>query len=339
MDCVCLRSKESHLVEVLTKPALYCPIPSAINPDVEAIQCHSLAWVREFHLIQGDTATARFAASKFGWLAARAYPHAGFAEATIVVDWNVWLFMLDDQCDEGGIGKDPAGLRDYFTTLQAILRDPDSTLCAGPLENALRDVWQRMQARSAPTWQARFLRDAEEYFAACVWEAENRARGIVPTVADYIHYRPLTGALITDVDLIDLTEHLAWPDEARQHPLVQDLTAMANNVVCWSNDIISLEKEMRRGDVHNLVLTIRHRDDCTLQQAIMRATAMHDAEVRRFLDVETHLPTFASPAIAADVQCYVAVLRAWMRGNLDWGMDSGRYRPPSPLSSRSPHDA
>ncbi len=325
-------------MESLIKPPLHCPIPSAVNPHVEAIQRHSLDWVRAFQLVQGDTALERFAASKFGWLAARAYPDAGLDEACIVVDWNVWLFMLDDQCDEGGIGKDPDRLQAYFAILQAILRDPDVAPCPGPLEQSLRDVWQRMRARSTAAWQARFLRDAEDYFDACVWEAENRARGVVPTVADYIHYHPLTGALITDVDLIDVTEHLRWPDVARMHPVVQDLTAMANNVVCWSNDIISLEKEMRRGDVHNLVLTIRHRDGCTLQEAIFRAAAMHDAEVCRFLDLEERLPVFTPASVYADARHYVAVLRAWMRGNLDWGMDSGRYRPreAAPAQQRIP---
>jgi hypothetical protein len=319
-------------VEPLALPTFYCPLPSAINPHVAAIQRHSLDWAQAFHLIHGDAATARFAASKFGWLAARAYPRAGFAEATIVVDWNVWLFVLDDQCDEGGIGKDPARLRAYFATLQAILRDPAGAPCDGPLALALRDVWGRMLARATPAWRWRFLQDADDYFDACVWEASNRAEGITPSVADYIAYRPLTGALITDVDLIDLTEHLDLPDAARCHPVVQRLVEMANNVVCWSNDIISLAKEMQRGDVHNLVLTIRHRDGCTLHEAIQRAVRMHDAEVRRFLATQRELPTFG-PELDPDIARYIAVLRAWMRGNLDWSIDSGRYRPQSETPS------
>ncbi len=319
-------------MEALVKPALYCPIPSAIHPQVAAIQHHSLQWVRDFGLIAGDVAAERFAAAKFGWLAARAYPWTGLAEAAIVVDWNVWLFLLDDQCDEGGIGSDPAGLRAYCAALSAILRDPDAAPGAEPLARALRDVWGRMRARSAPDWQARFLKDADEYFAACVWEATNRAEGITPTVEEYIYYRPLTGALITDVDLIELTEHLNLPEDARLHPVVQALTAMANNVVCWSNDIISLEKEMRRGDVHNLVLAIRQRDQCSLPDAVARAAAMHDTEVRRFLATEAELPAF-TPAVTADLRRYVAVLRAWMRGNLDWATDSGRYRPPAEVAA------
>jgi hypothetical protein len=310
----------------LATPPLYCPFPSAVNPHVETIQRHSLGWAQQFQIIQGDAAIQHFAASKFGWLAARAYPRAGYDEATIVVDWNVWLFMLDDQCDEGGIGRDPALLRAYFATLQAILRDPAGAPCVGPLALALRDVWGRMLARCTSAWRTRFLHDADAYFDACVWEAANRAQGIIPSVADYISYRPLTGALITDVDLIDLTEHIDMPDAIRLHPVVQGLTEMANNVVCWANDIISLAKELKRGDVHNLVLAIRHRDGCTLDEAILRAAQLHDAEVRRFLATQREVPTFG-PELDPDVARYVAVLRAWMRGNLDWSIDSGRYRP------------
>lgn len=313
-------------MESFAIPTFYCPLPSAINAHVEAIQRHSLDWALTFQLLQGDAAVRRFEASKFGWLAARAYPRAGFAEACIVVDWNVWLFLLDDQCDEGGIGRDPDRLRAYFATLQAILHDPAGASCEDPLAWALRDVWERMLARATPVWRDRFLRDADDYFDACVWEASNRAQGVIPSVADYIRYRPLTGALITDVDLIDLTEHIDLPDAVRRYPVVQQLTEMANNVVCWANDIISLAKEMQRGDVHNLVLVIRHAEDCTLHEAIQRAARMHDAEMRRFLAIQRKLPT-VGPELDPDVDRYIAVLRAWMRGNLDWSIDSGRYRP------------
>jgi 5-epi-alpha-selinene synthase len=274
------------LIEPIILPTLFCPLPSAINPQVEAVQTHNLTWVRRFRLVQQETAERRFHASKFGWLAARAYPLAGLEELKIVCDWNVWLFLLDDHCDEGQIGKSPERLQPVFADLFAILQDDLGAFQPGPLASSLRDLWQRMSARSTPAWRVRFRRDAQEYFAACLWEATNRANGVQPSVRDYIAQRPLTGGLITDVDLIDLTEHLTLPDEVRESELVQRLTVMANNVVCWSNDIISLRKEMERGDVHNLVLAIQQEERCSLQAAVEYAAHLHDAEVRGFLALE-----------------------------------------------------
>jgi 5-epi-alpha-selinene synthase len=105
---------------------------------------------------------------------------------------------------------------------------------------------------------------------------------------------------------------------------------MANNVVCWSNDIISLDKEMKRGDVHNLVLALRCEHQLVLQEAIDHAGELHDAEVRAFIDLEPRLPSFGA-AVDAELARYVVILRSWMRGNLDWSHASGRYRPAKPV--------
>lgn len=313
-------------MERLVLPTLYYPFPPALNPQVEVVQAQTLAWVLRFRLVQRAAAYRRFCASRYGWLAARAYPLAGLEELQIVSDWNTWLFLLDDQCDEGGIGKQPARLRALFAGLLAVLQEAPYPAQDGPLASSLSDLWQRMSARATLAWKARFRRDAQEYFDACLWEATNRARRVTPTVKDYIAMRPLTGGLITDVDLIDLTEHIDLPAAVRESALVQRLTQMANNVVCWSNDLISLSKEMRRSDVHNLVLAIQQERGCALQAAVDAAARLHDDEVRGFLELERHLPCYGAP-IDQELGRYIAVLRAWMRGNLDWAADSGRYQP------------
>jgi len=48
--------------------------------------------------------------SKIGSLVARAYPRSPRDALVILTDWHTWLFMLDDECDEAGIGKRPQRL-------------------------------------------------------------------------------------------------------------------------------------------------------------------------------------------------------------------------------------
>jgi 5-epi-alpha-selinene synthase len=99
----------------------------------------------------------------------------------------------------------------------------------------------------------------------------------------------------------------------------------SNNVVCWANDIISLEKEVQRGDVHNLVLVLQQKLDLSLQEAIDRAAEMYNAEIQTFVKLEPHLPSFGKP-VDANLRTFVSVLRTRMRGNLDWSLESGRYQ-------------
>ncbi len=79
---------------------------------------------------------------------------------------------------------------------------------------------------------------------------------------------------------------------------------IANNVISWSNDIIGLEIEMKRRDVHNLVLVLQQEYQLTLQEAINRAAELCNEEVRKFMDLESCRPSFG-PVTDPKLQHYV----------------------------------
>jgi Terpene synthase family 2, C-terminal metal binding len=305
-------------------PRLSCPFPELVSPFAEAIHEHTLDWVRQYRLVNEDKAFQRLRLSKFGWLAARAYPHAPRSRLEIVSDWNTWLFILDDQCDECGLGKHPDQLSALHTRcLQTLCgRKPDPMDL--PLVYALHDIYRRLQPLASQAWLARFAKSASEYFEATFWEAQNRFYKHWPDMASYVRMRPYTGGLYTDIDLIEITEQISLPCIVRSHPRLNQLVVITNNVVCWSNDIISLKKELAHGDMHNLVLIMQHESNCSLQESLNRVKRLIDNQIRRFLLFETQLPSFGERT-DPDVARFVAVLRSWMRGNLDWAYESGRY--------------
>jgi hypothetical protein len=305
-------------------PSFYCPFPSTLNIHVEAAQQHIGKWVQQFHLITGEKALKRFKAAKFAWLAARAYPTAPLEKLWIVADWNVWLFIHDDQCDEAGIGKRPVQLAQLYDQFRNILLGGVPSLADTALTHALYELWQRMCRCSNVEWRKRFLCSVEDYFTSCIWEAENRVANHIPDVATYIRMRPFAGALNTDIELIELCEHIYVPAGVYAHPTVRSLTLMCNNAVCWSNDIISLEKERQSGDMHNLVIAVHHERQCSWQAAVDHVVGLHNAEVDHFVRLAQQMPEF-SVEIDAELARYVVILCAWMRGNLDWAFDTGRY--------------
>lgn len=310
-------------MSLIELPKLYCPFPSAVNPHAEAVNEHTLAWVKAFNLMPGEDEFDRLKKSKFGWLAARAYPNAPLEELKLVSDWNTWLFIRDDQCDESGIGKNPLLLSAIHAELLEILKGRPPKQHEPALAHALHDIRTRLAHKAKPVWMCRFIYSVIEYFESSVWEARNRADGLIPDTATYILMRPYTGGLYTDIELIDITEDLHLPLHVRKNDVLQRLTLIANNVVCWSNDIISFAKESRHQDVHNLVATLRASQP-TLQKAIDVTAELINAQINAFIELQAQLPSY-SPEIDADVQRFVAILRSWMRGNLDWAYDSGRY--------------
>lgn len=142
------------------------------------------------------------------------------------------------------------------------------------------------------------------------------------------------------IDLIDLAEHLRLPASLIASPAFDTLTRLTNDVVCWSNDIISLEKEKARGEVNNLVLVIQHAESLPLQEAIDKASAMVSSAVQVFQHVECALPPSA-PELEEAIHKYLAALKYWMRGNLDWSAQTHRYArvaPAEPGRAGSPRE-
>jgi hypothetical protein len=307
-------------------PRMQYPFPSLVNRFASLADQQNLLWAQTFGLLKTEAALARFKRSKFAWLVARTFPNAGYEELCILANFNTWLFLHDDQCDEAQLGQQASSLQavtGYFSEI--LIREIAQPEKGGAFALALADVWQRLLPFSRPAWRLRFIRTMQEYFRACHWEADNRAQQKAPPVADYVIMRPYTGALYVDLELIAVSEKTDLPDEVLQHSMVQRLALACNNVVCWTNDIISCAKEAEQGDVHNLVLALMRERGLSFQAAIDEAHRMHDEEVRLFAALENLLPSF-DEVTDQELRRYVAVLRTWMTGNYNWSVhDTGRY--------------
>jgi 5-epi-alpha-selinene synthase len=321
---------------VVMIPAIYCPFPSEVNRHAEAAESHTFAWVRKHALVKDEAACDRLRASRFSYLAARTFPHASLTMLSIVSDWYTWLFFLDDECDEAGIGKRPERLAALHAQCLDVLSGqvPERLAVAlrprpgrpdVPLIRALDDLRGRMEGMISREWTCRFVMSVSEYFESLVWEARNREQGTWPDPSTYIRIRPYTGAMYTAFDLIDLTEGEALPLNVRKNPCYQRLLLIAGNVTCWCNDLVSLPKERAHHDMHNLALILQHQEGIGPQEAVDRVARLVEREVKRFIALQGRLPSFG-PALDPMIGRFVAGMRALMRGNLDWSLESGRYQ-------------
>jgi hypothetical protein len=312
-------------MDTIVYPPLICPFPSAMNRHATEAQQATVAWARRFRLLQRDTSYRRLNRLQYGMLMARAYPSAAPETLQIVTDWSTWLFLLDDQCDEAGMGRDPEQLACLHTQLIKVLQGVPPSPDQASLVHGLWDLRTRIIAHAPEGWYRRFSDSVTQYFSANVWEATNRRQGQIPDAVSYCAMRLFTSAVYPCLLLIELTEGLRLPSEVYDHPDVQRLTKMTNNVISWANDIVSLEKERLQGDVHNLALILSYEQKLPLQAAVEQVGALHDSEIFAFISLTRQLPSF-TPPIDNDLQRYVSGMRFWMRANLDWSLDTVRYR-------------
>ena len=132
--------------------------------------------------------------------------------------------------------------------------------------------------------------------------------------------RPVTVGLRIDA-LFSRADGVVLPWAVRAQAQVLTLTRLADEVVCWANDLVSLDKELRQGDVHNLVQVPRHARGYSLRTAVAQANRRHDETRARYLEAEQGVRArFGGDPRDAR---YLKLLR----GIHDWALASGRYRP------------
>ncbi len=304
-------------------------IPDELNPYVDTAIRHLDRWVVEQGVIVAPAAKDRFEHANFGWFAAATYPTASEADLALVADWFVWLFLLDDQLDDGLLGKNPeragALMTMIFDVLHGPVDRPELGADAPTIVTSLADLWQRTAASASSAWRRRFVDHVMAGGAAACWEADNRVRGVVPDEATYIQKRRHTGAIYVCMDLIEIVENIDLPAEIYDHEPFAGLLRAACDVVGWTNDLYSLDKETSMGEHHNLVAVIQHKRALSRAEAIESVTHLIGERVRDFLREEPAVHA-AWPTCSAEVSGYLAGMRSWMRGNLDWSATTRRYR-------------
>ncbi len=87
---------------------------------------------------------------------------------------------------------------------------------------------------------------------------------------------------------------------------------------------MSLEKELAVGEVHNLVICLSHHHQIPVQEALNRTLDMHNLELEKYLKLEKKLFE-QGDTFKKEYEKYTYGLRAVIRGNLDWSIESDRY--------------
>lgn len=290
--------------------------------EEKAIETAARAWAAGHGL-----AASGLTAARFGDLASRAFPETRRERVELFAQWLIWLFAFDDLRDDTALGRDPRALDRFYGSLLARMHRAAEE--AEPLSAALCDLWARSVALASPGWCARFQRHLAEHRAACVREAENRARGRVPTIVEYADLRRAANGMFM-FDLAEPVNGVRLPDALVRTAAWRTLVSACNDVTAWCNDIASLAKERALGDVHNYVVVISRTGGVepvaaaaiVAEQVAFRVAQMQAAA--RSLPAE-YARLALTEAQARDASRVAVTYLGAPRGHLEWILDSPRY--------------
>lgn len=303
-------------------------IMTPISPFGNEADRHALQWAEKHGLVRTAEAYMRLSRTRPGMLAAHCYPRADLSELCLLADWMSWLFILDDHNDEGPYGWDPESLENGLALVFSAVIGSHT---AGNLFGAaLADMVEQFGERMSAGWRNRFLHHVVDYFRAYVWQAAQRREKTISDLDVFPRLRRDAGAIMPSFDLVEFIESSTLPPSLYYSRAFQRLLVAAANVVCWTNDIMTIEKEMARGDNQNFVAVVREATRVSLDQAVADVADRTGREIESFLAAEADLPRTFTALLLGDEQrvkalACVETLKAWMRGHVDWGKETARY--------------
>jgi len=255
------------------------------------------------------------------------YPGASVERLMACVQWCDWLFLFDDQYDlDRNFARREARLDRIAEDYLALLGGAPLGERTDALALFTRDLSLRLSALASPAWRSRFVRSVEDYLSKGVLRtARNFAAGQVPDLATYMRDRQFDSAVLTTLDMIEVAAEIDLPAAIVEYPTIQRMRHVCARIVAFVNDIVSYQKEvLKHENPNNLLHVLMVNEGCTLERALSRTVEIVNECVEEFDELRLDLPVW-TPRVRDAVDQYVEGMEHWMRGNLDWSLQTSRY--------------
>ncbi|MFD0275106.1 hypothetical protein ACFVHB_14560 [Kitasatospora sp. NPDC127111] len=309
-------------------------LPPRMSPHREELERLILDWADRYGLVDSPRARQRLADTHLGELIARCYPHLRAERLEPLAGWFTWAFVIDDLYDGCASAEAAGHTRATLRMLAALsLRsgEPSPARDVPPLAVELAEVWRRLAGRQSLQWQLRFITHMGQFLDAFHYEAANREHRHVPALSGYTQLRRASGGITPSLDLLEYAAGLEVPALFHESEQLRTMVNKAADVVVWVNDVLSLRKELVVGEVTNGVLAVSRELRCGMQDAIDHVYRKVARDIDAFLHAEESLTTLCRgwhglrESDRAAIGAFTDGMKAWMRGNLEWALNSRRY--------------
>ncbi|KAI0892209.1 isoprenoid synthase domain-containing protein [Annulohypoxylon nitens] len=248
----------------------------AVNPNYFKVKAEGDRWISR--IMNWDEETyAKYIKADFCYLSSMWAPDADEDALRFMLDLNYWVFLFDDQFDEGHLKDDPVAAQDELDQTMAIMED-DVPLIAPeekPIRYVFQTCWLRQTQRASPESRQRYKDSHRIYFGQLLVQVQQVARGEVLSrdVGTYLEVRRGTiGAYSTIVAAMD-AERCQLPDHVFSHNSLQERTRISTDLTILVNDLLSYRKDIELGVEHNLITLLMERG-LPIQQAVNKIGTM-----------------------------------------------------------------
>ncbi|KAF7956989.1 hypothetical protein EAE96_004311 [Botrytis aclada] len=258
-------------------------------------------------------------------------PDAPEDRLVMMLDWNHWVFLFDDQFDEGHLKEDPAAAAEEVKQTIAIMADnaPLYTVESNPLRYVFQKCWERLKSVCSQEMQQRWIDQHKRYFDQLLVQVDQEVGGqnFTRDVEAYMDLRRGTIGVYPAINLAEYAADVKVPQHVYDHPSLQECMKVSADLVILVNDVLSYRKDLELGVDHNLMSLLMERDDLSAQQAVDKIGDMVNDCYKRWYLALAELPSYGEK-IDSEVMKFVEICRAVAQGNLYWSFQTGRYLGP-----------
>ncbi|GAB1317645.1 hypothetical protein MFIFM68171_07855 [Madurella fahalii] len=272
-----------------------------------------------------DAWSAKNASVELGFLCSTWAPTASADALRTLFDYNHWVFLFDDQFDEGHLKSDPVAALKEVRKMSEIMEGSLRVVKQDNM-NPIRYLWQTVCDRVREVY-GRFKTLHQHYFDGLLLQVKDTQAGHPSTrsVEDYMKFRIRTIGVFPAFPISEYGEGVDIPDHAYQHPSVQEIMRISAEMVILVNDIASFKKDQVMDVDFNIINVLqRTGGGFSVQQAMDKIGGMLNDCYRRWYRALAEMPIWGEET-DYQVLRYVDICRDVALGCLHWSFMTPRY--------------
>ncbi|MEV7831893.1 FAD-binding protein [Streptomyces subrutilus] len=292
--------------------------PIICNRQWDRAERRARAWADRMGLLAAPDEMRRLERMGQGRMAGFVAPWADPAELELLAQWGAFISLVDDSFDRGAGNGSPSHVRAFMDSLVAVVDGPATTPDVSvPAVRAIVDLWNRSTPATSPPWARRFAACYRDFADATCEESLLRAGRTPLALSRYVELRRHT---ITVLPMLALVERGLSGEGSG----LEGLRGATADLVAWTNDLASAERESAEG-TDNLVSILARERRCTHHEAAAIARTMISGRMEAF-DAAAATALAQGPH-SAGLRIRVDRIRSFLYGALAWQGETRRNDP------------
>ncbi|MFD0069254.1 terpene synthase family protein, partial [Streptomyces sp. NPDC127574] len=272
---------------VLEIPALYCPFPPFVHPQVSQIDASASAWMRYCPIPQDPDDHQNLLRSGISRPLANSCARGKPDRLAVGGKW-MYLGLAYDDWFESRTSLDE--IVAAVCAMQRAQEAPGSALEEPPFLPAFTEFMSELREIATSIQYQRFTHHHLSYLHAILWEASHRLRGEIPDLNTGTVLRLNTGASLPLLTLVEICNGEEVPTEEINHPACQAAVEITALLHSWTNDLFSVSKDVQDGGSNNgLVNCLQREHRHSLEDAVTEAVSIWNRSMLLFTKLSTQL--------------------------------------------------